>query len=52
MNQEDYITTAIENVTALNISDEEFVQIVIDQANLAAMVNPDDLWEVHIERHS
>ena len=45
MNQDNYIVEALNIVSALNIPNEEFIQKVSDQANLLAMVNPDELWE-------
>ena len=49
MNQEHYISTAIDLVLAWNVPDEDFTQAVNDQARLMAGIDPDDLWEVHSE---
>jgi hypothetical protein len=51
MNIENYILDALEIVSAQIIPDEDFVQAVIDRARLAAMVNPDELWEDQPETH-
>jgi hypothetical protein len=45
MNTQDYITDALEIVSAWDVPDEDFAQAVNDQARLMAGVNPDDLWE-------
>jgi hypothetical protein len=41
---EDYVTEAIETVSAWDISDEVFAQTVNDQARLMAGVHPDEPW--------
>ena len=51
MNYENYILDAVEIVGAWDIPEEDFVQAVIDRARLAAMVNPDELWEDLPETH-
>jgi hypothetical protein len=45
---EDYVTEAIETVSAWDISDEDFAQSVNDQARMMAGIHPDDAWtETH-----
>jgi len=44
MNVQDYITDALEIVSAWDVPDEDFAQAVNDQARLMAGVSPDDLW--------
>jgi hypothetical protein len=51
MNQHDHIVDALEIVLASNIPDEDFTQIVNDQARLMACVNPDDLGEDQTDIH-
>ena len=47
MHYENYITEAIELVSAWDLPDEEFGQAVSYQARLMSGINPDDLREVH-----
>ena len=51
MNQEHYISTAIDLFLAWNVPDEDFAHAVNDQARLMAGIDPDDLWEAHSEIH-
>ena len=45
---EDYVTEAIQMVSAWDIADEDFAQTVNDQARLMAGINPDETWpETH-----
>ena len=45
---EDYVTEAIETVSAWDIADEDFAQTVNDQARLMAGIQPDESWpETH-----
>ena len=45
---EDYVTEAIEMVSAWEIPDEDFDQTVNDQARLMAGVQPEEYWpETH-----
>ena len=45
---EDYVTEAIETVSAWDIADEDFAQSVNDQARMMAGIHPDDAWtETH-----
>ena len=41
---EDYVTEAIEMVSARDISDEDFAQSVNDQVRLMAGVHPQEPW--------
>ena len=41
---EDYVTEAIEMVSAWDIPPEDFAQTVNDQARLMAGINPDESW--------
>jgi len=45
VNQLDHIVEALEIVSAQNIPDEDFVQVVNDRARLISMVSPDDIPE-------
>ena len=45
MHYEDYISEALEMVSAWDIPDEDFAQAVNAQARLMAGLNPDELWE-------
>ena len=47
MNIEEYVITALELVSAWDIPDEDFAQVVNDQARLMAGVNIDDIREHH-----
>ena len=51
MNQENYISTAIDLALAWNVPDEDFAQAVNDQARLMAGINPDELLEAYAEYH-
>ena len=45
---ENYVTEAIEMVSAWDIADEDFAQTVNDQARLMAGIHPDETWpETH-----
>ena len=45
---EDYVTEAIEMVSAWDIPNEEFADTVNDQARLMAGIQPDEPWpEAH-----
>ena len=45
---EDYVTEAIQMVSAWDIADEDFAQTVNDQVKLMAGIHPDDPWpETH-----
>ena len=45
---EDYVTEAIQMVSAWDIADEDFAQSVNDQARMMAGIHPDDAWtETH-----
>jgi len=45
MYYQDYLTDALELVSAWDIPDEDFAQAVNDQAKLMAGMNPDELWD-------
>ena len=45
------IVKALEIVSAWNIPEEEFIQVLTDHARLMSGVTPDELWEVHAEQH-
>ena len=47
----EYISQALEMVSAWNIPDEDFAQAVNDQARLMAGVNIDDIREHPSETH-
>ena len=51
MKQQDCISTAIDVIFASNIPDEYLVDAINDQARQMAMVNPDELWEDHLDTH-
>ena len=51
MSFDQYITTALETVSAWNVPDEDFADVVNDQAMLMAGVNPDDIPEHLKETH-
>jgi hypothetical protein len=51
MNLQDYITDALEIVSAWNIQDEDFADAVNDQAKLMSGMNPDEIWEDHLDTH-
>jgi len=42
---EDYLSDAIESVSAWNLSDDEFYQAVNDQAYLMSGMTPDHYWD-------
>ena len=42
---EDYLTDAIESVSAWNLPDDEFDQAVNDQCHMMAGVTPDYYWD-------
>ncbi len=44
---EEYITEALELVSAWDVPDEDFAQTVNEQARLMAGFDPDELWEDH-----
>ena len=45
---EDYVTEAIEMVSAWDIPDEDFAQTVNDQARLMSGITPEESWpETH-----
>jgi hypothetical protein len=45
MNIENYISDAVEIVSSWDIPDEDFAQVVNDQARLMAHINPDEFLE-------
>jgi hypothetical protein len=46
MQYEDYPTEAVHMVSAWpDVPDEDFAQVVTDQAKLMTGFNPDELWE-------
>jgi hypothetical protein len=47
MHTDDYITEALELVSARDVPDEELADAVNAQARLMAGINPDDFWEDH-----
>ena len=49
MNLHDYIIEALEIVSAWDIPDEDFAQIVTDQAKLMSGIPPEDILEGHPE---
>ena len=44
MHIEDYISEALEIVSAWDIPEEDFAQTVNDQARLIAGIHPDETW--------
>jgi hypothetical protein len=49
MQYEDYLTEAIDMVTARDIPDEDFAHAVNDQAKLMAGLAPDDILQLDIQ---
>ena len=49
MSYEDYVITALMVVSAWDIPDEEFAQVVTDQAKLLSGMPPEDILEGHPE---
>ena len=47
MHTDDYITEALELVSARDVPDGDLADAVNAQARLMAGINPDELWEVH-----
>ena len=47
MHTDDYITEALELVSAWDIPDEDLADAVNAQARLMAGINPDELWEIN-----
>ena len=49
MHYENYFTDALEIVSAWDIPDEDFAQVVTDQAKLMSGIPPEDILEGHPE---
>ena len=47
MHTDDYITEALELVSARDVPDGELADAVNAQARLMAGINPDDFWEIN-----
>ena len=49
MQYQDCLIEALEIVSAWDVPDEDFAQAVNDQARLMSGMNPDELWNHHVD---
>ena len=51
MTYENQILDALMIVSASDIPDEDFAQVLTQQTKLMSGINPDDPWEDHLDTH-